>query len=147
MTTNTYIPSQEPLSKILKDHTLGISAFELPISKGDLPTLYCLPKLHKSPYKFRFIANSSNCSTTSLSKNLTSALTAIKDHASKYCETVFNRNGINYFWSIKNSGNVIDKLSDRNFKAEEISSYDFSNMYTTLPHDKIKDRLSNLITW
>ena len=28
------------------------------------PTLYWLPKLHKRPYKSRFIANSSACTTT-----------------------------------------------------------------------------------
>ena len=32
-----------------------------------LPTLYWLPKLHKQPYKSRFIANSSACTTTELS--------------------------------------------------------------------------------
>ena len=29
-----------------------------------LPTMYWLPKLHKRPYKDRFIANSSSCTTT-----------------------------------------------------------------------------------
>ena len=43
-----------------------------------LPTLYWLPKLHKRPYKSRFIANSSACTTTELSFILTSYLTAIK---------------------------------------------------------------------
>ena len=43
-----------------------------------LPTLYWLPKLHKRPYKARFIANSSSCTTTVLSKLLTVCLTAIK---------------------------------------------------------------------
>ena len=43
-----------------------------------LPTLYWLPKLHKWPYKSRFIANSSACTTTELSILLTSCLTAIK---------------------------------------------------------------------
>ena len=33
-----------------------------------LPTMYWLPKLHKRPYKARFIANSSSCTTTKLSK-------------------------------------------------------------------------------
>ena len=28
-----------------------------------LPTMYWLPKLHKRPYKARFIANSSSCTT------------------------------------------------------------------------------------
>ena len=32
-----------------------------------LPTMYWLPKLHKRPYKARFIANSSSCTTTDLS--------------------------------------------------------------------------------
>ena len=43
-----------------------------------LPTLYWLPKLHKQPYKSRFIANYSSCRTTELSILLTSCLTAIK---------------------------------------------------------------------
>ena len=40
---------------------------------------HMLPKLHKKPYKARFIANSSSCTTTELSKLLTSCLTAIKN--------------------------------------------------------------------
>ena len=43
-----------------------------------LPTLY-LPKLHKRSYKARFIANSSSCTTTILSKLLTSCLTDVKN--------------------------------------------------------------------
>ena len=43
-----------------------------------LPTLFWLPKLHKRPYKVRFIANSSSCTTTELPILLTSCLTAIK---------------------------------------------------------------------
>ena len=49
-----------------------------------LPTLYWLPKLHKRPYKSRFIANSSACTTTELSILLTSYLIAIKNHVIKY---------------------------------------------------------------
>ena len=45
-----------------------------------LPTFYWLPKLHKQPYKTRFIAYSSSCTTTELSKLLTSCLTTIKEH-------------------------------------------------------------------
>ena len=32
-----------------------------------VPTLYLLPKLHKNPYKARFIADYSSCTTTKLS--------------------------------------------------------------------------------
>ena len=65
-----------------------------------LPTLYWLPKLHKRPYKSRFIANSSACTTTELSICLTSCLTAFKNHVIKYYTTVYERNGKNLFWSI-----------------------------------------------
>ena len=33
-----------------------------------LPTMFWLPKLNKRPYNARFIANSSSCTTTELSK-------------------------------------------------------------------------------
>ena len=48
-----------------------------------LPTLNWLAKLHKRPYKSRFIANSSSCTTTEFSINLTSCLTAIINHVIK----------------------------------------------------------------
>ena len=54
----------------------GVKAKE---NQGKVPTLYCLLKLHKKPYKARFIANSSSCTTTELSKLLTSCLTAVKN--------------------------------------------------------------------
>ena len=75
-----------------------------------LPTMYWLHKLHKRPYKARFIANSSSCTTTELSKLLTSCLTAVKNHVIRYCEKVYERSSKNLFWSIKNSGEVLNKL-------------------------------------
>ena len=70
--------------------------------QGRLPTMYWLPKLHKRPYKDRFIANSSSCTATELSKLLTSCPTAIKTKVIKYCETVYERSGKNMFSPIKN---------------------------------------------
>ena len=51
--------------------------------QGELPALYCSPNLHKRPYKARFIANSSSCTTTELSELLTSCLTAIRKYVIK----------------------------------------------------------------
>ena len=110
-----------------------------------LPTLYWLPKLHKRPYKSRFIAYSSACTTTELSILLTSCLTAIKNHVIKYCTTVYERNGKNLFWSIKNSGEILNKLKSRGFLASGLSTYDFSTLFTTLPHNLIKEKLTELI--
>ena len=112
-----------------------------------LPTMYWLPKLHKRPYKARFIANSSSCTTTELSKLLTSCLTAVKNHVIRYCEKGYEMSGKNLFWSIKNSGEVLNKLKSRGFRATSLSTYDFSTLYTTLPHNLIKEKLINLIEW
>ena len=49
------------------------------------------------------------------------------------------RDPVNLFWSIKNSGDIIDKLKARDFKATSLSTYDLSTLYTTLPYNLIKD--------
>ena len=76
---------------------------------------------------------------------LTSWLTAIKKHVIKYCITVYERNGKNIFWSIKNSGEILDKLKCRGFLASGLSKYGFSTLYTTLLHYLIKGKLTELI--
>ena len=53
-----------------------------------------------------------------LSKVLTSCLTAIKNHWIKYCEKTYEREGINYFWSIKNSTEILNKLKQKGFKLQ-----------------------------
>ena len=50
-------------------------------------------------------------------------------------------------WSIKNSGEVLSKLKCRGFRATSLSTYDFSTLYTTLPHNLIKEKLLDLIEW
>ena len=60
-----------------------------------------LPKLHKRSYKARFIANSNLCTTTELSRLLTSCLNVVKSRVIRYYETVYERSRKNMFWSIK----------------------------------------------
>ena len=77
-----------------------------------------------------------------MSKVLTSCLTAIKNHWIRYCDKTYEREGINYFWSIKNSNEI---LKTKGFQASTISTYDFSTLYTTLPHNFIRNQLVDLI--
>ena len=107
--------------------------------------MYWLHKLHKIPYKARFIANSSSCTTTELSKLLTSCLNAIKAKVIKYCGTVYERSGKSMFWAINNSGEVLSKLKDIGYQATSLFTYDFSTLYTTLPLNLIKEKLLDLI--
>ena len=55
----------------------------------------------------------------------------------------------NLFWSIKSSGEFLDKLKARDFNATSLSTYDFSSLYTTLGspgsenyHNYITDRIT-----
>ena len=110
-----------------------------------LPMIYGLPKLQKRPYKSRFIANSSSCTATELSIIWTSCLTAIKIHVIKYYTTVYESNGKHLFWSIKNSGRVLNKLKSGGFLASCLSIYDSSTLYATLAHNLIIEKLTELI--
>ena len=146
-TTSAYVPADLTKDKLLQRHIDSLTKSNIKIDKIDLPTFNWLPKLHKNPYKSRFISNSSHCSTTILSKHITSSLTAVKDHAIKYNEAAFSNSNVNYFWSIKNSSEVIEKLRLRNFQGSQVSSFDFSTLYTSLPHDLIKEKVLSLVKW
>ena len=102
--------------------------------------------MHKNPYKHRFIAGSSKCSTKPLSIILTKLLTHIKQGLQKYCETAYSRSGVNQMWILKNSKELLDHLKSPNFNLiTNIKSFDFSTLYTTIPHQKLKSRLATII--
>ena len=78
--TRAYLETDTDEVSVVNAHLNDLPVkFSVCVSEGQdkLPTMYWLPKLHKRPYKARFIANSSSCTTTELSKLLTSCLTAI----------------------------------------------------------------------
>ena len=66
-------------------------------------------------------------------------------HGKQSCATVYERNSKNLFWSIKNSGEILNKLKSRGFLASDLSTYNFSTLYTTLPHNLIKEKLTELV--
>ena len=68
-----------------------------------------------------------------------------KEGQQKYCETVYSRSGINHMWILKNSKVFLDNLKSRSFSQVSIKTFDFSTLYTTLPHDKLKTRLKETI--
>ena len=128
--TSIYVPAQLTKDKLLLHHIDTLTKINVKIDKYELPTFYWLPKLQQNHFKSRFISNSSHWSTTILSKHITFALTAVKDHVIKYSETAFSNSNVNYIWSIKNSSDVIEKLRLRNFQGSQVSSFDFSTLYT-----------------
>ena len=123
--------------------SLGI---ELSDDDKRLPYLYRTHKLHKSPMKHRFIASSGKCTTKQLSSLLTKILTVIKTGLENYCSIKTSRTGVNNMWTLKNSTNLLSSLSHLGVhRATSIQTFDFSTLYTSIPHDLLKSRMNSII--
>ena len=103
--TNAYKLQPSLSERVIVDghgcHTalhFGVKAKE---NQDKVPTLYWLPKLHKKPYKARFIANSSSCTTTEHSKLLTSCPTAVKNMLSNIVKKYMRDPVKTYFGRLK----------------------------------------------
>ena len=145
---STYIPSTDSFDEILKSHCKFIESVGLEMSEEDknLPYLYWTPKLHKVPFKHGFIASSSKCTTKDLSCLLTKVLTTVKDGLIRYNNTETSRNGVNSMWIVKNSTDLLSSLDQLNvLTATSVQTYDFSTLYTSIPHNLFKSRITALI--
>ena len=103
--TNAYKLQPSLSERVIVDghgcHTalhFGVKAKE---NQDKVPTLDWLPKLHKKPYKARFIANSSSCTTSELSKLLTSCLPAVKNMLSNIVKRYWRDPVKTYFGLLK----------------------------------------------
>ena len=79
----------------------------------DLPPLFWILKLHKCPFKQRYIAESAKCSTKPLSKLLTCFLSAVKTGLQSYRDTSYSRGGVNQMWIRKNSTDLLEYIYSR----------------------------------
>ena len=112
-----------------------------------LPSFYWLPKLHKKPYGSRFIAASNTCTAKQLSPLLTSCFKTILIHYRQYCDGIYNQSGINCFWIINNSTEVLDRLHQINktSRARKFDNYDFATLHTNIPHNALKNNTRSLV--
>ena len=125
-----------------------MKSFSIELSDDDkrLPYLYWTPKLHKSPVKHRFIADSSKCTTKQLSSLLAKILTVIKTGLKKYCSIKTSHTGVNNMWILKNSTNLLSSLGHLGVhKATSIQTFDFSTLYTSIPHNLLTSHMNNII--
>ena len=108
----------------------------------DVPIVYWIPKMHKYPIGSRFIAGSKYCSIKSLSKNFSKAMKLILNHMRLYSNTVYDRTNLKYYWIIDNSLDFMDSIRDKN--VNHMETYDFSTLYTALPHREILRNFSKI---
>ena len=145
---STYIPSTDSFDEILKSNCKFIESVGLEMSEEDnnLPYLYWTPNLHKGPFKHRFIAGSSKCNTKDLSCVLTKMLTTVKDGLIRYNNTKTSRNGVNSIWIAKTSTSLLSSLDQLDVRtAASVQTYDFSTLYTSVPHNLPESRITALL--
>ena len=101
-----------------------------------LPIMYWTPKMHYTPSRARFIVSSAKCSTKPISRVVSNAFKLIYNQIQNFHEQSQFYKNYNRFWVISNSKPLIERLDVINTrkKAKDISTYDFSTLYTKLPH-------------
>ena len=108
---STYLLCNEPVDKVIHLGFMEKHNIDVPKDFIKLPSFYWLPKLHKNPYGHRFIAASSACTTKPLSRTLTHCLKLILKHYKQYCAGIERRTGVNCFWVVNNSMEVIQQFT------------------------------------
>ena len=147
--SSTYKLSSRDPNQIIQNNAeycekLGISLEE---RVKCLPFMYWLPKMHYNPPRSRFIIASSSCSTKPLSKIASSIFKHIFNQVRNFHQKSYFYKNINRFWVIENSSPVLEKLTQINEKknARDISTYDFSTLYTKLQHDDLIGNLHEIV--
>ena len=147
--TYTQINHQSPDDIIFKHQKELQEKFNITVEDEmlTLPDIYWTPKLHKSPVKFRFIIASKKCTIKKLSQNLSSIFSLIDKQIAAYNKKSRYYSGINSYWIVQNRDPVMDtvKKSVDHKSAKCVSSFDFSTLYTKIPHDKLLDVLGRII--
>ena len=103
--------------------------------------------MHYNPSRARFIIASSSCSTKPLSTLTSKIFKHIFNQVRNFHEKSTFYKNYNRFWVIENSSPVIEKFTKINSKknAKDISTYDFSTLYTKLQHDDLINNLNDIV--
>ena len=147
--TYTHV-TNETIDNIINRHSVELkNKFNITVSKDmcSLPDIYWMPKLHKNPVKFRFIISSKYCTTKYLSKNISSAFSLFSKQIEMYNKKSHYYSGVKSYWIIQNRTPVLDCINKciARKSAKSVSSFDFSTLYTKIPHNKLVDVLINTI--
>ena len=104
-------------------------------------------KMHKVIPKERYLAASHTCTTKTLSGVINKCLKLLTLQHRKYCNKIYVNTGVNRMWVIDNAKNVLDKIEQYNDERNirNVNSYDFSTLYTKIPHEDLKEKIKWII--
>ena len=150
LNSNTYEQTnKDSKNNIISNHVNYLSSLKLKVEEKfrQLPRIYWTPKMHKTPVGTRFIIGNPCSSLKPLSKDITAICKLFFGLHTRYYEKTQYLTGINYFWIVQNNNQLlenIDKINKRG-NAKIISTFDFSSLYTNIPHDKLLTVLNEIV--
>ena len=112
-----------------------------------LPYLYITPKQHKKPVGLRYITSGSSCSLQQLSVYLGICLKSML-HSAKNRSIYDNKFHVrNDYYVIDSNEPILDFLNNNNVNKgfKSINTFDFSTLYTSIPHDQLKNNLKKFV--
>jgi hypothetical protein len=141
-----YAPATETLDAILENHRKALAKWGLPLTRT-LPFMYPLPKMHKPKMAFRFIAASATCSVKIASQILGKMLTCVSRSIRKISDEILIKTGIRKYFVIKDGFEASDFLSSwhRSAKTKRPRTFDFSTLYTAIPLEDLKERVTRVV--
>ena len=115
-----------------------------------LPMLYATAKQHKIPTKFRYISSTINSSVKQACIVLKHIFKCIQEQTMTRCKYFDGKykHKIRSCFIIKNSLPVresIFRINSLPTKSCNLSTFDFDTLYTSLPHCKIKEVLTDIV--
>ena len=147
--TYTKISQLTPDNIVTQHHTELKQKFNISVDNSmlTLPDIYWIPKLHKNPVKFRFIIASKRCTTKILSKHVSSIFSLFQKQIDTYHKKSHYYSGIKSYWIVQNRDPILHAInkSCTHRSAKCLSSFDFSTLYTKIPHNKLIDVLNKII--
>ena len=146
---STYSKVDKNIETLVAENIKQCEKFGLTITDKEkcLPIMYWMPKMHKKPIGARFIVASKHCSTKPLTNVVSRVFKVLYQQVESFHKKSFFYSNYNKFWVVENSFPIIEKLNKINTrkKAKSISTFDFSTLYTTLPHHLLIKVLTEII--
>ena len=112
-----------------------------------LPTLYATTKMHKTPPSFRFITAGRETIIQNLSQNVGKCLNKLIGVSKTYSQYKIKEID-NCVFIIDNRDAVIKFLcteNNQNPGRKSVSTWDFSTLYTKIPHSQLKDNVKYFV--
>ena len=110
--SNTYTAANKSMDEIIFDNILYQNHVAMDVDEKEktLPSMYWLPKMHKTPVGNRFIIASKFCSTKPLSRNLSTIFKLLYNQIQNYNTKEKYLSNYNMFWVLDNIDPIINKL-------------------------------------